>query len=225
MQRRKFTRSSRKRKPSVKRIVRKEISKAIETKEATFDHSGTGMSSIGNGGVGNAVTLFGHAANIAQGTADGQRIGNQITMRGIRYYFPIQNAVGERINHVRVLYVMPHRYFPDSGTAATITSDVFGTASWNMFSPVNTDKYKVLLDKFLYFRNVSNAGSTADSNPETKLIKGFLKINKKIQYDYEGISGATRPDQEVYLLAISDSTAIPNPGALGGYSRVFYKDA
>lgn len=221
---RKVFRKVRRSRTNVKKIVRKELSKAIETKEATFDFSTMGLNSIGTGGA-TTAPLFGHLANIPTGTLDGQRVGNQIILRGLRYYFPIQNAVGDRINHVRLCYVMPKRYYPVSGTITEFLRDCFGDSAWNMYSPINTDKYTVYVDRMIYLRNVANDGSSANANPDTKLLKGFFKINKKIQYDFEGITQVIRPDQELYCFAISDSTAIPNAGAIGGFSRVFYKDA
>lgn len=211
---------SRYKKQNIKSLIRKTINSNVETKELSLAHNTiASLDSIPS--TGGASYLL---SNIVVGATRATRIGNQIDFRGIRFYLPIQNAISDTINHIRIMMVTAKRSFPNTTTNG-LFSDVFGTASWNMHLPINVDKYTVLYDKFLSLRASSYSGTTSAVVPETRLIKGYVKVNKRVNYEFDTIIGSDRPTTDVLLLAVSDSSAIPNPGALGGYVKLYYKDA
>lgn len=93
-----------------------------------------------------------------------------------------------------------------------------GATQW--LQPVDTDRFEVLLDKVYYLKNTAVDGSSSASAVSTRFLRKFIPINKKIQWDDSG-----QINNDVYVIAISDSAAVPNPGAVAGYIRVYYKDA
>lgn len=207
-------------KRKLKKLISQTMSSMAETKEKVLDATSTiGLGSVSSGGL-----AYGSLDTITQGVSDDQRIGNSIFLRGARFYFPIQN--GDNHNHFRLILAMPHAYtrYPLGGTVNNYMSDLFGTNSFNMYSPINTDKYKVFYDKTILLRNLANDGNSTTANPDTRLLQKFFKINKKIQYEYDAPSGFVKPTTELILYAISDSIAVSHPGALGGFLKLYYKD-
>ena len=51
-------------------------------------------------------------------------------------------------------------------------------------------------------------------------MKTFVKCHRTIFWDDYG-----NINNDIYMIAISDSNAIPNPGAIGGFVNAYYKDA
>jgi len=201
---------------TVKKMVIREINKTQETKEITHLHSIMGFGSI-------TENTYYLVRPITQGPADNQRIGNQIFVRGFRYYLPIQNA--DTYNHVRIMFLMPHKSVNPSATTGNLIADIFGGTPYNMWSPVNTDKYRVLRDHFINLKVQPETGTSSVTIPDTRLIKGFVKINKKFQFEHDAATATTFPTSEIVAVAMSDSAIIPNPGAIGGWVRLYYKDA
>lgn len=201
---------------TVKKMVIREINKTQETKEITHTHATMGFGSISE----NTYYLV---RPIAQGTADNQRIGNQIYVRGFRYYLPIMN--GDTYNHFRLMFLMPHKSVNPSASTTQLIQDIFGSPSYNMFSPVNTDKFRVLRDHFITLKVSPETGTSSVTIPETRLLKGFVKINKKFQFEYDAATASQYPTSEIIAVAFSDSAVLPNPGAIGGWVRLYYKDA
>ena len=62
-------------------------------------------------------------------------------------------------------------------------------------------------------------GSTSTSVARTRFLKAFVKVNRKIFWDDAG-----NINNDVYLIAISDSAAVPNPGVIGGFVNTYFKD-
>lgn len=212
-------------KKNISKIVSKIIDKNTETKEMVITDVVAGLNSIGTGSL-TSVPLCALTNLIVPGNGFNQRIGNTIFLKGIRYYFPFSNLSADTFNRIRWCVIMPHKDYPGTATVGQFINDVFGTnGTWNQFSPINTDKYKVLVDKFILLKVQADAGTTSTQVPDVKLKQGYIKINKQIRYEFDGSQNSNRPTTEIYSFAISDSNAVPNPGTIGGFFKLYYKDA
>lgn len=217
---RKYGGSKTSNKKTITQAVTQAVKKMVETKDITLAHNTiASLDSIPS--TGGASYLF---SNIVVGATSSTRVGREIDVRGIRYYLPIQSSGADTFNTVRLIMVMPIKSFPNTTTAG-LFSDIFASTSWNMYFPINTNKYKVYMDKTLALRSSAYSGNSATVVPQTRVIKGFIKVNKPIKYEFDVTIASDRPTSDMILLAVSDSIAVPNPGALGGFVRIYYKDA
>lgn len=212
------------RKKPLAKMVRSMVLKAQETKELTYPYNNIGsvnFSSVGYGGSSAAAGLFGA---IAQGVNDGQRIGNSIYARGA--YLRMVFSPGDNTNFMRLLVVQPKRGMATNILPSSITSFVSSvlsgasSSSTQWLQPVDTDRFEVLADKNIYFTWKPLDGSTTTTVAQVRFFNKFLKINRKIQWDDSGVV-----NNDVYFIALSDSSAVAHPGAVAGFVRVYYKDA
>lgn len=201
---------------SVRSYVDKAISRSVETKKKVLEYTSLGLSSVTSGG--SAIFLM---TPITQGVGSSERIGDSIHLKGIRWYFPIQN--GDSNNSFRFLLLQAKRGYPSTGSTTQVISDVFSSLT-GMWQPVNTDKYKVITDKVIRLRTTPLDGTSATVIPDTKVIQGYSNLNRKFDYEYDSLAAAVRPTSELLMVAISDSVVAPNPGAIGGWIKLYFKD-
>lgn len=215
-------------KKPLKSMVRSMILKSQETKELTYPYTnvgGTNLTSIGYGSTSAVVGFFGA---VAQGVNDGQRIGNSLYARGIYMNLALQNANAtlEYYNNVRCIVFQPRKgmatNIQPSSTATFVQSVLSGQVSsitqWAGF--VDTDRFQVLYDKTWYIPSVPQDGASTSTQPTTRFIRKFIKVNRKMQWDDSGII-----NNDVYMILLSDSSSSPNPGCIAGNIRIYYKDA
>jgi len=211
---------------NIKKLIQSQINKSIETKELTYNYTNVGSSNFSSISYGSTAIVAGLFGAIAQGVNDGQRIGNSLFARGVNIHMAIQNASADITNQVRFICFQPKKgmatNIQPSSTASFVQSVLSGAASGatQWLQPVDTDRFEVIFDKVYYLKNTAVDGSTSASAVSTRFLRKFIKVNKKIQWDDSGVV-----NNDIYLLAISDSAAVPNPGAVAGYVRVYYKDA
>lgn len=197
---------------AAKKVFRAETEqKYIEYQYTSIN--GTSLASIGYGPANQAALLSG----IAQGTSMSQRVGQKIILEKIDFQFPFQN--GDPTNYVRFLLVTAIR--GDSGlTGAALTADIFSgqaAAVSQHGAAVDKTRWRVLYDRLLYLPNI---GNFAGNIPSSRTIKKTIRLNKRIQWDRTNAI-----DNDIYMVAISDSGAAPNPGAVSGYMRLYFRDA
>lgn len=213
------------RKPSVKKAVRQVRNKAFkkkvlsvirdqsETKQA-FLVQGTTDFNSGISGAGDCLKVI---PNIVRGTADNQRIGDQIRATSVNIRMILQMLPqnigqndGVRKIAARVMVVTPKSY-PNWATASTNTSSwmptllkkggtttAFTGAIDDLYAPKNTDAITFHYDKVHYF-NQSTYGQSTGSGlvafTQDKLVR-FLNIklkcrNKLVKYDDNVDTGLT----------------------------------
>lgn len=211
------------RKPALKRMVRREVMRSQETKDITFQYNSVAGANFGSVSYGASAVVAGFYGSITQGTGDGQRIGNALYARGINMRLALQP--GDTINYMRILVVQPKGMGTPTQPSLTgpfVSSVLSGAAATGTqwLQPVDTDRWQVLFDKnyFLNFRPLD--GSTATTTPTTRFVNKFIKVNRKIQWDH-----SNTVNNDVYIVAISDSLAVAHPGAVAGFFRVYYKDS
>lgn len=206
---------------TVARIARRQAYRIQETKEVTY---GPSTGNFGSFNYGASSALVGCFGSIANGTLENQRIGNRIFARGVYIYFAMQP--GDNSNDVRLLVVQPTRSagatpIPASQTATFVNSVMSNSASNSQqyLQPVDTDRWTVLYDKCFNLRYLPLGGSSADTVPQTKIIRKYIKVNRTLQWDDTG-----NMNNDVYIIGLSNSAAIPNPGNVAGFIKSYFKD-
>lgn len=198
MRNRRMKRQRRNRKrPSKKfvKTVRHIIEKTVE-KKYRFYQSGSTVSSLG-------YALY--LTDVPIGTSDTTRIGDQISLRSVR--FKITATVADTTNWVRVILF---QYIPqiDSSTFTPTTYPIANilidtTTTWlSPYSHDNRYNFRILYDKtHLVVSNQSN---------QLTMFKGFIKKfpRDKIQY-YAG--STTTQVNAIHMLILSDSGVAPHP--------------
>lgn len=140
---------------------------------------------------------------IATGTDVGTRVGREIILKSISGRFGIQ--CGDSTNFVRIVIVYD---ISNNGTIPAV-SDILETGDYR--SDINYDnlsRFKVIYDNFF---GLSLAGSGA-------MVDKFYKRVSNLTTTYNNTTAYTTTPGDVnvtgslWLLLISDSSAIPNPG-------------
>lgn len=211
---------------NIKKMIRSEVLRSQETKELTYTYSNVGSSNFSSISYGSGAVVAGFFGAISQGVNDGQRIGNSLYARGININFALQNATGDGQNYLRFIIFQARKGMATNiqpSSTSSFVQSVLSNSSASVtqwLQPVDTDRFEVLCDKTYWFRNLPIEGNSALIVPQTHFFKKFLKINRKMQWDDSGVI-----NNDVYMIAISDSALSPNPGAVAGFVRVYYKDA
>lgn len=184
--------------------------KVAETKSATNDPYWTGA-------INNTGSLSGGIYQyIAKGTDPNQRVGAKITCRGIKWFGLLMGgqtgAVGDDLwNQIRiVIFTAPSTtVLADLGTAPSITT---------IWTHENVRKYqKVLYDKKFFLR--SNAISGNGYLPALRKFKVWIKLNDIMTW-----SSGTNTNKDIFIYAVSDSSAIPHPSIVEDSITRYWKD-
>lgn len=211
--------------PSTKRIAR--IAKAavirtVETKEIRYNTNNVGSSNFASISYGSSSVVAGLFGAIAQGAGQANRIGSKILVRGIRIFMPL--SAGDTTNQLRFICVSPKSGTPiQPGLVGTFVTQLLSNAtsgSLQWTAPVDTIRWKVHFDRTFFLTYDPVDGSTNAVKPRIKFFKTFVKLNRTIFWD-----DVNTINNDVYLIAISDSAAAPNPGVIGGFVNCYYKDA
>lgn len=187
---------------SFTKAVQKIIHKDVETKQGYHSVAGVSYNS-GINAVGDATRII---PSITQGTADNQRIGDQlraqsIQIKGAIVYNPSTGQYGTYANArlgVRVMIVQPKAYGTlDDVQSATGTwsnyllkkggsTSAFTGLIQDLWAPINTDAITKYYDKVFYLDSpyqVTAVGSQ-DMKGSTRLFSINVKLrNKLLKYD------------------------------------------
>lgn len=188
----------------IARIAKKVMARNVETKFIDIPISGT-ASTTGLYGVD-----FILASLYAVGAGSNNRIGNKIKVLGARYMLEV--TPGDNFNVYRLLVIK--RSDCDPIFSSTPLSTLLG--------PVDTHQCSVVRDIIQQVRFAPVDGSTSASVGLRKFYKGYLKLNRTIEF-----TGALNTPTRGCTMGLqfhSDSAIAPHPGIIG-YVRVYYKDA
>lgn len=209
------------------KVAKRVVQRSVELKDKYFVYSSVGIepttgsvTSFASTGYGSASTIAALCRGISRGTNDGERVGHEISLRGVYVNFAIQN--GDSYNNYRLMLIRPKGRYTTTNTQGLIQSIMSGTASsgTQWASPIDTDYYKVYWDRKINLQNVELASG---DSPQTTFIQKFVKFPRgmKVQWDEQDAV----PNNDVFLVAISDSVAVAHPGAIAGFVRLYYNDA
>lgn len=188
---------------ATKKFVKKAIKQTQELK--IFD------TAQGNSGVDWAGTIW-DISNVAVGTADGSRIGDAINPTSLEF-----NAVIAAADAYNTFRVIIFRYKPNVVSVTTLNILQAANSTWAPTSPFNHDNrqnFEVLMDESFALDPESDG---------VYFLKKKLRMAKTKPIQYHGGS-ATVGQNRIYVLAISDSGAAPNPNFLFS-SRLYFTDS
>lgn len=210
-----------------KREVKNIIGRRIETKVAVTYQSGVSVTS--SPGIYDLCSSS--YWNIAQGTAQGKRIGDEIRLKKIHLRWGALG--GDYFNTMRIILF---RFNGSNATAPVIGDILDGTGEEYVFAPLNWDtrhRYHIIYDRVIALNqtNTFNSSGTAqsaviDTSNSWKVMRPINLFGKKLgkkSVSWDAGSASTGEDH-VYLLVISDSVITPNP-QLFYTVQVFYTDA
>lgn len=215
----------------IKRVVKQQLNKAIEMKQRIYQHNAVGASVTGGAAVdfsafsyGNGTIVAALSAGVANGTGEGQRVGNRITLKGCLVNLAFQP--GDSYNNFRILLVTPKKTYDKTGVTG-FTQQLLsnqGSSATQWLQPVDTDVFKVYWDKRYTLRYVPKDGNSANVLPQNRFLRKFIKLNKPIKWE---LSAPVSPTTDIFLVAISDSTVGlgTDPGTIAGHVKIWYQDA
>jgi len=209
-------------KPNIRRMIKSEVLRSQETKETTYSSTGIGGISFSSVSYGSSSASCGLFGAIVQGTAASNRIGDRIYARGVNIRLALQ--AGDPYNNLRfIVFRAKTGTVIQPGLTGTFVQSLLsgvGSSGTQWLQPVDTDRFVVYYDKTFNLKFMPLDGSTGTSIPQTKFFNKFIKVNRPMQWDRSGSM-----NDDVYMVAISDSAGVPNPGAIAGFVRVYFKDA
>ncbi len=217
-------RTTKKKTGSLKMMVKREISKQIETKERIFQ-AYTYLNSFSWGSGAQVIGCFG---DMARGTEDGQRVGDLVFCKSIYLRMAIEVETGNlsaNYNNCRIVVVTPKSYsgtrYQPNDTQNFVRSVFYNQNDVRQYcAPIDTDRWKVLYDKTKFLQKLPVDGVTSAIAPQTWYVNKFIKVNAPIRYDT-----AQNVTNDIYIIAVSDSNGAPNAGAVAGFVKCYYKDA
>lgn len=145
--------------------------------------------------------------NIASGSADDQREGNQVTLKYLKMNCVLTN--GDDNNLFRIVIFRHKRGERPTLADMPLTNDVI---------MLDKDRFDVLYDKLFYLKESTN-GSTAIPGKIAFNLK--MKLKNKVYFD--GAASNSSVKGGIFIYCRSDSLAAPNP-QLDYYGELSYKD-
>lgn len=220
------------------------LERTVETKEGVTTFGSTNIPLPHN----NIVILKTDVLASSQGTADNmngypQRIGDMISLKGIKIRLFIQNQAERPRVHYRFMLVKAAK--GDAPTRDTLFKGITGN---KMIDQYNTERFTMLAQKVVNVTAVGNGawttvnlsgvprtenGSTNIGGVGTKIVDMWIpgaKVRKNCQIQYEN-NGSQPKFHSYYLVAMAyDWFGTPqdvnNVGAVSeGFSKIYFKDA
>jgi hypothetical protein len=154
--------------------------------------------------------------------SQGQRIGNTIFVKDLRFNYQVSLGVGTFGNDLEnVVRVIIFQWIPDNNLESPIFGDIFieAVGSYPYLAHYNPDtkrKYRVLYDR-------THCLSNTAGNKFTEVVHAVLKPPiQKLVLDQDSTFGfgAILVSGSIWSIMISDSSITPNP--VVDYSTVFY---
>lgn len=210
--RKRFRRSTRRGfkrlKSATKGYVLKEIHKLSETKYYDKIDQATAVDFAGTN-----LTLL---TDVTQGTSDLQRVGDKLTIRGMRIRFTF--SVADNYNIIRMILF---QWIPSNNLLGPVPGYVLSATYLSTSRATEapyTHDYKsqmiILWDKTINLAlNQSNQAKYINKKVKLKFAK------KRINF----VAGTTAASNHIFLLLVSDSGAVPHPG-VSFVSRLWYDD-
>jgi len=186
---------------TIKSIVKKEIARNVENKQTSCYLNAVGMTNIGNNTVwSNAgsglipISPYTSFVNVTQGTAQGQRIGNEIkTVKSVIKMVMIPRAYDGAVNPQPVPLDVQIIFFKVKGQDAgypdltgfwqngNSQTNLTGTLN-DLIQVVNTDKFIYLGQKIVKLGTASYTGN-GTSIPDQYFANNDYKFNQILKFD------------------------------------------
>lgn len=185
-----MVRTFKRRSASVRKEIERVLAKKVEVKKST----------IVNTAIVDTSGLIVPLMEIAQGQAHDQRIGNSVNL--LSFYVRVQTALADPgYNRVRVALIRCRH--PSDGTMAQL----FENTSFSTFGAMNAGWDYDLVEK-VYMDKNTTLNQLVAGQRMTKYWKRYIKSKDKLHYN----DSATQPPNEnYYLVLVSDSLIVPHP--------------
>lgn len=189
---------------TIRRIARRVVNQAAETK--FFRQTVT----LGQPYTGNPL-VYSFADAIAAGTGNAGRIGNQIMCKRISFRLAAQHLNTATVGgSVRVSVVYPRK----SITADTNWISALGVGVLSDFDPATT---YVLYDQ-IFFIEASNPTYFNGATPSVR----YFRFSKRVYFKYNFASNVV--NREALLIIQSNNSSSATAPLVNGYLRLSYKD-
>lgn len=184
-----MARKTKSKRTSVRKQIEHALSKRIEVKRQTI----TNVSSVSTSGT--IIPLL----QIAQGTSHDQRIGNSANL--LSFYLRVQTALGDSgYNTTRVALIRCRQ-------PTTVVANLFEATSFSVFG-ASYAGWDYDLVSNVYFDRLTTLNQLVAGQRMTKYFKKYLKVKEEIHWND---STTTPPNENYYLVLVSDSSVIPHP--------------
>lgn len=211
---------------AVKKIVKSQMGKVIETKHADYMFEPIPLSCFYH----NVWYNFeGDPFTVNQGVQDSEflnpnnRIGDSVYVKGVQLKILFTNFNNWPNNQIRVLVLKCK-----AGTAIISNPTDHPQLGNNLIAPVNIEDARirsVVYDRT--FTVMSTDGSVSVNGiDKTWLWKHYIKVNKKIKYDDAGASSGNDVYRVYALMYSTQGTfTTTNIGRFSYYRRTYFQDA
>lgn len=155
----------------------------------------------------NSPVIF-QITNIPQGVADTDRTGDRLYLK--KAYVRLHVAIGDFTNMFRIIFFQwkPNTVPAISGSDILLPGASGSIDYLSQYNHDNRQEFRILYDR-TYNLNGNGSGASDPITSTSQVIK-FIKLRPKLkQLQYAG--GSTVGTNQVYYLAISDSSILPNP--------------
>lgn len=202
--RRRFRRYNRRQPRTLAKAVKRQVNRMAETKrlQKAYDLA-----------VASSPALILQLLQVPQGTGEGQRVGDHITLQKVMLRWQITAA--DNTNTVRFILFQWKQYTGPAGTdILNLTAPDFSALPFIAPYNVLTDSsYKILMD-----RTYTVDADDPVIRTQKLIYKGILqKIN------FQNAAGTSSVYNQLYLLVVSDSGATSHP-TIKVTADMFYKD-
>lgn len=205
---------------SIKKYVTKAIDRTIEDKRIAYS-----LPSVMNS-VSNTWTELDLCTAIAEGVTLGDRVGRSIRIKSIRIRGVLANGSTGTLTDdpYNVMRVILGRF---QTTVATPLATASATINSVLRRTDNTRNYlrQLYMDKYIPLEVTSTEKGSGDGyTPQLKLFNYYKSFKPALKIEW-GDDSVTYPNSRLMFSAISDSTAVVNPGFIAGNLEVLYEDA
>lgn len=205
---------------STKRYVKRAISRATETKWLTWPYDNLGAQQVNLGSVGysSSSVYTSLCAGIPPGYEIYNRIGREIVVTGLNIRLALE--AGDTYNFLRIVVFTPRSNVQMPVGINDLISHMFSNINGaaTVHAPIDTTLYRPFFDRKYRLRHVPVDGSTTSTYPLVVSVNKTLRLRKKIKW--VGLDVVS----DIHVIAISDSSVMPNPGAIAGRFKLFFKD-
>lgn len=194
----------------VKKIVKNELHKQIEDKDAELSLS---VSQTLLDPIGNVYPLL--TTGIVTGSDDGERIGSRILPKSLEMRFNFNNSSTTTNRHRIVVF----RWHPDNTNYTPTAPQIFNSSGSDaQYNPQTRDQFTVLMDYTVDERDLSNGHQSYH-----KLLRKKLNLKQYMNFQASNSGACTN---NLYAVVQSDVTESSSSNVIISMSGIlFYEDA
>lgn len=168
----------------------------------------------------NSTGTFTRLTTIPQGDGQGQRVGDAVSVSGLRYHGLYKSNSLSAATTIHYLRVVFFRWLPDSNIEAPTLAKLFEVTTDNQTHFIGDrtarSKFQVLADYHQVFNSVNNGSG----RPLVNIIKKYLKINKTLRFN----EGLNEGKGHIYVLEWGNAASGNEDITANSDVRVFYKE-